>query len=170
MNLITLQKSWLSAKKRWNSKEHQEKVKMYKHGYHEIDTYLWGWQPPEVPGGYDPSGFVIQTCTSYCAYKIFEETGKWPQPKTRDYDTSACNWQRFLREAGYPNEVRNLMIGHHYVGIHGAWYTRDGIGHVVWTEGPENEATHTINVSTYRGFKHHFEEVKIRDYIWIMID
>ncbi len=59
---------------------------------------------------------VIRYPTSYCAWKIFELTGKHPACITqRCFD--AKDWVEFLAESGYQTIVDHPQPDHHYVGV-----------------------------------------------------
>lgn len=146
-----------------------------------IDTYpplysdpnFANWDESDAPDDYslisDQSGCVIKYSTSYCAWKIFELTGKWPQKKTKAR-IDAKNWQYFLKQAGYTKVVENFYTDfapeHRYVGINpndGKW------GIVVWFERIDRQ----VEVSTYRDRMYSYECIpreKINDYIWIEIN
>lgn len=160
------------------SHTHRELLGRYQYGEHSVDTYLWPYRSqafadwPEEDGKYsyslisDPSGFVIRHSTSYCAYKIFESTGNWPQRKSLHRRFDAKDWVEFLAEAGYPNTVLQLAMGHKYVGIDPK---RGEHGQVVWAESEDTPATHEMYISTYINRQHHFGVAHRDDYIWVMI-
>lgn len=78
--------------------------------YDSHNTYPWPycdprfatWEEDDSPEGYnlisDPAGFVIRRSTSYCAWKIYEATGRWPtnhgDSDKRRFD--AKDWEEFL--------------------------------------------------------------------------
>lgn len=176
---INRQKYRDAAQTYWEGAAHRRLVAKYFRGYHDLDTYPWpysdyrfaDWEECADNDGYnlisDQSDFVIRHSTSYCAYKIFELTGKWPKKYSVGYHAHAKNWQQFLYEAGYKQEVINLIPSQHYVGIAP---TYGEFGLVVWAEGPVNETTHTLYVSTYLEKHHHYFEALVADYIWIQIE
>ncbi|MBR3248482.1 hypothetical protein IKF89_00405 [Candidatus Saccharibacteria bacterium] len=134
-----------AAKEYWESPEGQRITEFYKYdGYlgTGTNTYPWPYREPDFANwaedgsddGYnlisDQSGCVIKYATSYCAWKIFEATGTWPQ-KTSSERLDAKRWLQFLAEAGYAKVVNHPTNNHHYVGINpdeGEW------GIVVWFE------------------------------------
>lgn len=136
-----------AAKEWWESPAGQDLMAKYRDrdqdGLCFIDTYPWpyreqdfaNWEEDDSSDGYslisDQSGCVVKYATSYCAWKIFEATGTWPQ-KTSKERLDARRWVQFLAEAGYTEVVDYLEAGHHYVGIDpdvGEW------GIVVWLDG-----------------------------------
>lgn len=140
------------------------------------NTYPWpfsdqnfaNWEEDDAPETYslvsDPSGCVVKYATSYCAWKIYETTGVWPQRKTH-IRMDAKNWKQFLREAGYGEMVARPTVGGKYVGINpkmGPW------GYVVWYEGDDKEASCVV-VSSYRSKQFILESVSFIDYDWIKI-
>lgn len=126
------------------------------------NTYPWPYREPEFanwPVCYDlgertlvtdPAGFPVRHCTSYCAWKICELTGRWPtvQPEAAQI-SPAKDWQRFLAANDYTNIVETPMIdtGRHYVGIapNEGW-----AGQVYWYEGHLRARRTTLN-----GWPHH---------------
>ncbi len=77
------------------------------------DTYPWpyrekdfaSWEFSDETGNYtlicDPAGFVVRHCTSYCAWKIRELTGRWPKKRSSRKMYHAKYWQEFLAENGF---------------------------------------------------------------------
>ena len=133
-----------------------------------INTYSQPYRNPKFPGFQqsrnqvvDPSGFPIRSCESYCADKIHQETGAWPQP-TSETKFNATNWQKFLAEAGYFKTVSKPKKKHHYVGISVA------DKNVVWFEHVCDEPN-SVKVSTYDEEIHKTKFVNTNDYIWIEI-
>ena len=155
-----------------------------------VDTYPWpyrdpdfaNWEEDDSDDGYslisDQSGCVIKYATSYCAWKIFEATGTWPQ-KTSSERLDAKRWVQFLAEAGYTEIVGVPQNGHRYIGIkpdEGEW------GLVVWFESDDNSAKYLkdyqgvdtseapmIFVSSYVDKKHKAWRVKPEDFTWVKI-
>lgn len=136
------------------------------------------WEEDDSPEGYnlisDPAGFVIRRSTSYCAWKIYELTGRWPkvhsveQIDRRKYleislaiddipaeeqrpagvRFDARYWREFLALNGYTKVVDAPVPGHHYIGIQ----PKEGeFGQVVWTDSVQPGC---IIVSTYRDFEY----------------
>lgn len=135
------------------------------------DRHFADWEESDDPDGYslisDPSGCVVKYATSYCAWKICELTGKWPQRKTR-VRMDAKNWVGFLLEAGYGTVVDLPDLGGHYVGINpqeGEW------GLVVWYE---KHTPSGISVSSYVDKMYRVWTIKADDalnkFIWVQID
>ena len=158
--------------------KHRKLMQRYKEGKKDIDTYPWpyfdpmfvNWDESDEPDDYslisDQSGCVVKYATSYVAWKIFEETGKWPQKKSR-IRMDAKNWETFLAEAGYTTmAIGGPFNGHHYVGIKA---NEGEYGIVVWFESKLFQ-TNLAFVSTYRNKKYCFEQVRIFDYKWVQID
>ena len=164
------------AKKCWESVYWQEKTRQYQDGYFNIDTYpgpychpyFANWEEDDSPGGYnlisDQSGCVIKYATSYCAWKIFEETGAWPQ-KTSKERLDAKRWVQFLAEAGYKTVDDVLLSGARYVGVNpneGEW------GLVVWLEEDTRNGK-TATAPTYLEKKHQIITVNLDDFTWVRI-
>lgn len=118
---------------------------LYLSGVKEINTYPWpysdpdfaNWEEDDSEKGYslisDQSGCVVKYATSYCAWKIYELTGVWPQ-KTSSERLDAKRWVQFLAEAGYTETVSRPENRHYYVGVkpdEGKW------GLVVWFESDD---------------------------------
>ena len=161
------------AKKYWESKDHQQIIAAYKNGEKEINTYPWPYSDEgfadwsEVDGMIvsDQSGYTIRHSTSYCAWKIFEETGEWPKKRgVRCY--SSRRWKKFLSKIGY-TEVSLAseldLDNHRYVGIR-----RDehDWGLVVWAEERKKDK---INVSAYVDGSYKFWEVDPLEFTWVKI-
>ncbi len=84
------------------------------------DTYPWpyresdfaDWPEENMPGEYtlvsDPVGFVVKHPTSFCAWKIRELTGRWPQKRQPGVTYHAKNWQEFLALNGYTRVLTAL--------------------------------------------------------------
>lgn len=103
----------------------------YAHLRFSIDTYppLYAdkhfapWE--EVADPDDPKRYnlissrgkqVIRHPAAYCAYKIRELTGKYPQRLT-DKRFDSADWVEFLAEAGYRTIADRPRPRHHYVGV-----------------------------------------------------
>lgn len=144
----------------------------YLYGEYSLNTYPWPYSDSgfanwrEYPDNLitDQSNFVVKYATSYCAWKIFEYTGHWPQRCSKErFD--AKRWVQFLAEAGYPNIVDKLERERHYVGINP---NIGEYGLVVWAEGGAVENGHTT-VSTYYNKEYCFTVVDVKQYIWVEI-
>ncbi len=87
------------------------------------DTRFAPWEEiadPDNPRRYNlissRGSQVIRDSAGYCAQKIFELTGKYPERVTQKrFD--AADWVEFLAEAGYRTIVKRPRPGHHYVGV-----------------------------------------------------
>ncbi len=164
------------ARKFWESPEQQEVISQYKSGKYWINTYPWpycdnafaNWQEDGSDEGYnlitDQSSFVIKYATSYVAYKIFEETGVWPQRvSSKRFDAKI--WVEFLAEAGYTEIVERPEDGHRYVGINpdvGKW------GSVVWFEKIIFDEDAAI-ISSYMKKSFLTRFAPISEFIWVRI-
>lgn len=75
---------------------------------------------PEDPRQYNlissSDGQVIRYATSYCAWKIFELTGRH-LARNLPGRFDAKDWVKYLAQAGYATVVDRPHSGHHYVGI-----------------------------------------------------
>ena len=162
------------AKECWESAWWVCKTDKYQKGSWDINTYpmpyahpyFANWEEDDSKKGYslisDQSGCVIKYSTSYCAWKIFEATGVWPQ-KTSKQRLDAKNWEQFLEEAGYDVVTEDPDPDFHYVGINpnlGEW------GLVVWLEEVDDE---TAIVSTYVNKEYRFFEIEKNEYSWVKI-
>ena len=105
----------------------------------------------------DPSTCYNRECTSYCAWKIKEATGKWPK---RTGDMNARNWVYRLPENGYGTRI-SAPNGNKCVGVR----TSGKYGHVVWSDG-------SLHISEYnwdsRG-NYSERNVHAGDYRWYII-
>lgn len=137
-----------------------------------VDRHFADWEESDEPEHYtlisDPSGCVVKYSTSYCAWKIYELTGKWPKRKTR-IRMDAKNWLGFLNEAGYSVVMNMPSPGHHFVGIDpraGEW------GLTVWYE--KSMPGGAVSVSSYVDKGYEVWTIKADDvlnkYIWVQID
>ena len=169
-----------AAEAYWNSPGHQRLITRYKNGDNTINTYPWpyreaefaNWEESADKDTYslisDQSGCVIKYPTSYCAWKIFEATGSWPQKKSRER-LDARNWIQFLAEAGYTTvlgpSITPLMF-HNYVGVLRAERDDSEFGLVVWLEfAGDTWAT----VSSYIDKKYKIWTVNLSDFQWVLI-
>ena len=163
------------AQECWESKGWQKKIELYKSGSWNIDTYpgpyyhqyFANWEEDDSPEGYnlisDQSGCVIKYSTSYCAWKIFEATGVWPQKTSRER-LDAKRWVQFLAEAGYTEVVEDLDPRYYYVGVNpsaGEW------GLVVWLESIEDKDE--VIVSSYPDKRHQWWATEKDAYTWVKI-
>lgn len=164
------------ARRYWQSPFGKERTEQYQDGYYYVNTYPWpynhpgfaDWEEDDATGNYtlvsDQSGFIVRHSTSYCAWKIFEATGQWPQRKTRRrFD--ARLWREFLAEAGYSNIVIEPWDEHRYIGVEK--YSDKQYGEVVWFEMKHDPEK--VVVSTYSDKKYFCGFVDPKKYIWIQI-
>ena len=140
-----------------------------------IDTYPWPYSDPEFANweedddsdNYtlisDQSLCVVKYATSYCAWKIFEATGAWPQ-KTSAERLDAYRWVQFLGEAGYNTMTPRPSDGHRYVGINpgiSEW------GLVAWFEKELEDGN--VLVSSYVDKCYKAWPVDPNSYYWVLI-
>ena len=164
------------AQEFWESQTGRELTEQYRSGK-IIDTYPWpycdpkfaNWEEDDSLENYslisDQSSCVIRYPTSYCAWKIFEATGKWPQKTSRER-LDANRWQQFLKEAGYNQIVAAPSDGHYYVGINeDQKYSEFGI--VVWFERSQGEKA---LVSSYVNKKYEKWDVDPAEFVWTLIE
>ena len=106
----------------------------------------------------DPSTCYNRHCTSYCAWKIREATGKWPK---RTGDMNAKNWVARLSENGYKKRVNTPVGNGKCVGFS----TTGKYGHVLW-------ADNSLYISEYNYMSngnYHERTVAAGSWIWIQI-
>ncbi|MBQ6486718.1 hypothetical protein IJI76_03310 [Candidatus Saccharibacteria bacterium] len=162
----------------WMGTTGRQTIAQYKSGYHGVNTYPYpycdnrfaDWPESDNPKTYnlisDQSGCVIKYATSYVAWKIFEETGRWPQKRTAER-LDAKRWKQFLSEAGYMATTRQLLSGHHYVGVNPK---KGEFGLVVWFEGIDEDLPNHVKISTYYNHEHLFSSVVAHEYEWVIIN
>lgn len=144
-----------------------------------LNSYPWPYSSPQFARWtenadpedcslvFDPSGFVIRHCMSYCAWKIREITGKWPKCEVAAW-IQPKNWLYYLEVLGYKEVDITPQPGYRYVGID-PFYGEHGM--VFWYEG--KTVKNGAMVSTYRNKS--FDSWIIREEdtsnnIWIRID
>ena len=160
------------AKRHWQSKDHQKVIESYKSGNKTVNTYPWPYSDENFADWFgfdgivsDQSGYTIRHATSYCSWKIFEETGCWPKKRSvRCYSSS--KWQRFLAKLGYATVVdsENLDLeNHRYVGVR---RDKHDWGLVVWAE---QEVRDKIYVSSYVDGKYRFWKIDPTEFTWVQI-
>ena len=165
-------KLWEMAQAAWESGDQKKWMDLLEnYGPNVFSSYPWpycdhkfaDWDKEPDSLVLDPSGCVIKDSTSYCAWKIYECTGAWPN-KNLGLPTGAKNWRQFLREAGYMEVANQPDYGASYVGIN----PNDGEdGIVVWFESLRPNGVVT---STYRKERFSVEIVEnVEDYVWIKI-
>lgn len=161
-----------------HGKEHERRKLMYAAGNHTVNTYPWpyrdeGFANWEEEDGEnynlisDESGCVIRYATSYCAWKIYELTHKWPKKKTSER-LDAKRWVQFLSEAGYKHSFSRrheaLDKDHAYVGVkpdEGEW------GLVVWADSGEKDGE--VLVTSYVDKKFKAWTVDPYEFSWVLI-
>lgn len=182
------------------SDEHQHKIEVYSCGYRNVNTYPWPYSDPDFaswPEISDPdsstlvldqSGFVVKHSTSYCAYKIFEATGKWPKAsrtyrwflrtsaklpgERNDGKFEAKDWVQFLDEAGYNRVLSPTQLTNDFrcVGIDP---NKGESGMVVWFESIRyGEVTRGkfVEYSTYLNGKYVYESFgEPQNFTWVAI-
>ena len=157
---------------------HHRRLELMKGG-EIVDTYPWpyndilfaNWPESSCDSDYtpvlDPSRSVVKKSTSYCAYKIYEVTGKWPKSTSRHKRFEPKDWREFLREAGYWEVDHNPSKNFYYVGV------RDNIfrpySEVVWLERYEGNSVDSVVVTTYDQKVFVPKRVRTTDYIWVKI-
>ncbi len=113
----------------------------------------------------DRLGFVVRHSPSYCAWKIYEQTGRWLKCPAGFY-WHARYWQELLTVANGFTAVppdSSLENGHHYVGIlpeageHGlvVWFEHRTVLTRQGTLGPRTD--NVILVSTYLPIEHAYK-------------
>lgn len=135
------------------------------------------WEEDDSPDGYnlitDPANFVIRRSTSYCAWKIYEATGRWPTnhgSERRRFD--ARDWEEFLQMNYCYRRRSGEDVLDHAVGI----IADEGeFGQVVWLESIhvsfESGQRHAYyRVSTYKDFRYQERTIKDPDNIvWMEV-
>lgn len=106
----------------------------------------------------DPSTCYNRECVSYCAWKIYELTCKWPK---RTGGMNAKYWVQRLAENGYGKIVARPQNGGKYVGVS----TVGQYGHVVWFE-EENVITE-YNYASRGAFS--VRVINLNAYTWVEI-
>lgn len=168
-------KYWAMAQKAWESGERQFWIKMLGEHGRCSNTYPWpycsynfaDWKEEPDALVFDPSGCIVKDSTSYCAWKIYECTGKWPN-EGLEFHTNARNWQYFLEKAGYEKSVLGPENLHHYVAID----PNDGKkGVVLWFEHVGSGGS--VITTAYKNRCHNIDIIKperVFQYIWMRID
>ena len=125
------------------------------------NTYPEPYRSAALDALVDPSGCYSRECTSYCAWKIKEWTGKWPK-HTGDFN--ARNWVARLKENGYKTKVSAPVAGGRYIGVS----TGGKYGHVVASEGSLAITEYNYPQPIYTA-RFHERTVKATDFTWIQI-
>lgn len=151
--------------------------------YPKIFQLICDWEEDDDALVVDPANFVIKYATSYCAWKIYELTGKWPtkQPKIvdakeyaqRERKHDAKYWLEFIQAQDCCLSVvaaDELYIGHHYIGIDPD-YGKYGL--VVWFEeliyNVYSDDITSAWVTTYKDKQYVREGVLLADFIWVEV-
>ena len=173
----------VAAEAYWRSEKHQRLMYKYRSGDHCVNTYPWpyceagfaNWEESADKDTYslilDQSGCVVKHSTSYCAWKIFEITGRWPQ-RTSHEQLDARHWVQFLAEAGYAEVLKDKEMPKmfsYYVGIKRPEKDRSKSGQVVWMEFASDPEDHWATVSSYVDKKYKIWTVDTYDFQWVFI-
>lgn len=130
------------------------------------NTYAEPYRSAALDSLVDPSGCYNRECTSYCAYKIKEWTGKWPK-HTGDFN--AKNWVARLKENGYKTIVKTPVGNGKCIGVCGA--NKNGVGqygHVLAADNSLNITEYNYPWPLYKA-KFHERTVKAADWTWVQI-
>lgn len=150
------------------------------------NTYPWpyrderfaGW--PEEKGALvsDQARMVVKHATSYCAWKIKETTGFWPNkpiiPKNPEHAAEIAGrprphdakyWGELLEAQGYRQTSPRPDDHRHYVGIDPDF---GEYGVVVWFEHLSNDLA-CVMVSSYIDKQFWYGEVLFNDFAWYEI-
>lgn len=92
------------------------------------DTYPAKYKNAPLDELLDPAAFYNRECTSYCAWKVYEYTGRW---LTQTQESNAKNWGAMLQRNGYKPVSKPSGSGK-FVGI---LPDSGPYGHVYWWEG-----------------------------------
>ena len=162
------------ARSYYSSKEHQDLVREYKAGNHDIDTYPWPYCDRDFadfmdlgePDTYvlDESGFVIRSQASYAAWRIYEVTGKWPEKQ--EEITPPSQWVQFLAKIGYNIIVEKPTSDAWYVGA-SAFFDK-GRGFIVWAESGTTEGV--VEVSSYVNGEYWHGKTLYSNFTWVKIE
>lgn len=130
------------------------------------NTYPEPYRSAALDALVDPSTCYNRECTSYCAWKIKEATGKWPK---RTGDMNAKNWVARLKENGYKTIVGTPVGNGKCVGVCGANKNNAGAyGHVIWADGSLYISEYNYPWPFYKA-KFHERTVKAGDWTWVQI-
>lgn len=130
------------------------------------NTYPEPYRSSALDALIDPSGCYSRECTSYCAWKIKEWTGKWPK-HTGDF--TASQWVKRLAENGYKKTVKTPVGNGKCIGVQPANKGGAGIyGHVVAADGSLNITEYNYPWPLYKA-KFHERTVKATDFTWVQI-
>lgn len=122
------------------------------------NTYPEPYRSKPQDSIFDPSGCYNRECVSYCAWKIYELTGKW---LVKYASMNARNWAQRLAENGYTKVVDKPLAGGKYVGVSEAGL----YGHVVWAE--EGDIISEYNYVIPGGFS--VRQINTSAYKWVEI-
>ncbi len=136
------------------------------------NTYPWpyrdlrfaDWKEDGSPEGYnlisDPAGFVIRRSTSYCAWKIYEATGRWPKNRAQGWQRfDARDWERFLTMNDFRRVSADELKSSSLRCCIGILPEQGEFGQVVWLEKifptfHERMRQVSYQVSTYENFQY----------------
>ena len=163
---------WGMAQVAWESGDRQFWMDLLNdYGPNNFSTYPWpycdqkfaDWKKEPDSLVLDPSGCIIKDSTSYCAWKIYEKVGAWPNKNSGSF-VKAKDWFQFLQKAGYTEVAEQLDCDASYVGINPD-DGEDGI--VVWFESLVKP--NDVVISGYKNGKFFTEVKHVASYIWIKI-
>lgn len=139
------------------------------------------WEEDDGALVVDPANFVIKYATSYCAWKIYELTGKWPtnpveivdaeEYAKRERKHDAKYWLEFLQAQDcYIEAAETVRPMHHYIGIDPDY---GEYGLVVWFETTRYnfkcDCVDGALVSTYENKQYLRKEVLLADFTWVEV-
>ena len=125
------------------------------------NTYIEPYKSKPMDSMTDPTGCYNRECTSYCACKVYQWTGKWMK-HTGDFD--AKHWVARLAEHGYKTIVKAPVAGGKYIGVS----TLGQYGHVVASEGSLEITEYNYPQPQFTG-AFHVRTVKATDFTWVEI-
>lgn len=130
------------------------------------NTYPEPYRSAALDALTDPSLCYNRECTSYCAWKIKEWTGKWPK-HTGDF--TAKYWVKRLAENGYKKIVKTPVGNGKCIGVCGAY--KNGTkehGHVLAADNSLKITEYNYPWPFYKA-KFHERTVKAADWTWVQI-
>ena len=125
------------------------------------NTYIEPYKSAPMDSMADPTGCYNRECTSYCACKVYQWTGKWMR-HTGNFD--ARYWVTRLAENGFKTVVKAPVAGGKYIGVS----TAGQYGHVVSSEGSLTITEYNYPQPTFTGAFHE-RTVKATDFTWVQI-
>lgn len=130
------------------------------------NTYPEPYRSSALDALIDPSGCYSRECTSYCAWKVKEWTGKWMK-HTGDF--TAKFWVQRLKENGYTKVVKTPVGNGKCIGVFGANQGGAGqYGHVVAADGSLNITEYNFPWPLFKA-KFHERTLKAGDCTWVQI-